>query len=285
MPRVSTSLPREFVVFDTETTGMPPGCRLLEIGALKVRGDRVVDSFQSLAFPETTIPPGVTAIHGIGDAMVADAPEVGDVLADFFRWAGPGTPLVGHNVAFDGRVLAAECVRLGLPIPEHPLHCTLRAARLLLKRPSHALEALVDDLGLPRGTHHRALEDARHAFDLLLRMTEVAGGAFRWSALGRGRPLTAHVPEPPSRARALRVLEEARDQGEAVVLRYRPNGSHPFECRVTPRFLYRRSRHEWLEALCHRDCLYKSYRLDRVAAARPEPGAPPVAVRRVRRRA
>jgi len=45
------SLPREFVVFDTETTGMPPGARLVEIGGLKIRGNNVVDRFERLVNP------------------------------------------------------------------------------------------------------------------------------------------------------------------------------------------------------------------------------------------
>ena len=64
------ALPREFVVFDTETTGMPPGARLVEIGALKVRGHHVVDRFESLVYPECPIPPSVIRIHGIDDRMV-----------------------------------------------------------------------------------------------------------------------------------------------------------------------------------------------------------------------
>jgi DNA polymerase III epsilon subunit family exonuclease len=270
-------LGREFVVFDTETTGMPPAGRLVEIGALKVRGGHVVERFERLVFPECPIPPQVTAIHGIRDADVAAADDAGLVVKDFIAWAGSSL-LVGHNVAFDAAIVAAECRRFGIPPPDNPTWCTLRAARSLLRRPSHSLEALVLDLGLPPASHHRALADAEHTLNLLWNMTESAGE--RLKLFGHGRVLSDHAPEPVTLPAAHEILREAHDTGEAVGLKYRLASGWLAQCQVTPRFFYRRSGQLWMEALCHEDCFFKSYRLDRVVAARLCHDAAPVELRR-----
>jgi len=272
-------LPREFVVFDTETSGMPPGGRLVEIGAIRVRGGHVVDRFQRLVFPEGPIPEQVIAIHGIDDAMVADAPSADEVLPEFLAWADRA-PLLGHNVAFDARVLACEAQRYGLPLPRNRMLCSLRAARRLLKRKSHALEALVDDLGLPRGTHHRAMEDAEHTLHLYWKMLELLGAECSASAFETGRTLDGYFEEQPSLPPSRGVLREAADHGEAVELRYRGRTGSPFQALVTPRLFYRRGKSTFMEALCHHSGWYKSYRVDRVVAAQLRPEAAPAELRR-----
>lgn len=258
---------------------MPPSGRLVEIGALKVRGAQVVERFERLVFPEGPIPPAVTEIHGIRDADVADAAAAPEVLRAFFAWAG-AAPLLGHNVSFDAAVLAAECARFGLPPPDNATFCTLRAARSLLQRPSHALAALVEDLGLPPGQHHRALADAEHTLHLYWRILELTAGRLKPGAFGRGRRLSEHAPENAPLPPQAEILREASLTGEAVDLRYRAASGFVVPLRVSPRFFFRRGGQNWMEALCHEDCWYKTYRLDRVIGARACPDAAPVAARR-----
>lgn len=272
-------LPREFVVFDTETSGMPPSGRLVEIGAIRVRGKTVVDRFQQLVFPESPIPEQVIAIHGIDDSMVAEAPTADTVVADFLRWVDKA-PLFGHNVAFDARVLAGEAERFDLQLPNVQTYCTLRAARRLLKRKSHALEALVDDLGLPRGLHHRAMEDAEHTLHLYWKMQEVLGSDCTEAAFDTGRRLDSYREEQPRLPISRQVLRDAADLGEAIEMRYRTASGTLFPALVSPRLFYRRGKSTFMEALCHHDGWYKSYRLDRVSAARPCPDAAPGHLRR-----
>ncbi len=270
---------REFVVFDTETTGMPPGGRLVEIGALKVRGGTVVERFERLVFPEAPIPPEVIAIHGITDAMVADAPDARAVVSDFLAWIGDA-PLLGHNVSFDAAIVAAECRRFGLTLPDNPTWCTLRAARGLLKRRSHSLQSLVTELGLPPAEHHRALSDAQHTLHLWWRLCEVGGADGRGSDAARGKKLSQFAPQEPRLLERDEMLRDASLLGEAVDLSYRLATGRLSALRVTPRLFYLRGGHLWMEALCHEACYYKSYRLDRVAGARMSLDAPPITPRR-----
>ncbi|HEV7843605.1 MAG TPA: exonuclease domain-containing protein, partial [Pyrinomonadaceae bacterium] len=98
----------DFVVVDLETTGAktPPG-RIMEIGAYKVHGGRVQAEFQTLINPETSIPPFISRLTGITEAMVRSAPLFSEVAADWLEFAGDAM-LVAHNSHFDVRVLNYE---------------------------------------------------------------------------------------------------------------------------------------------------------------------------------
>src|ERR1043166_4426579 len=70
-----------FCVFDLETTGgSPEESRITEIGAVKVRGGEVIGEFATLVNPGVPIPPAITYLTGITNAMVLPAPEIGSVL-------------------------------------------------------------------------------------------------------------------------------------------------------------------------------------------------------------
>lgn len=272
-------LPREFVVLDTETTGSPPGARIVELGALHVRDGAIARAFESLVFPECPVPPAMTAIHGIADGDVAGAPAAAEVVPAFLAWLGP-LPILAHNAPFDAGMLAGECARLGLGIPGNPLLCTLRAARLLLPGRSHSLEALVASLGLPAARHHRAMDDARHALDLFGWLRDRACGTEAAEAFRTGGTLRDRAPQSPRLARSHLFLRDAAAGGEAVDLTYLLATGRVAFVRVTPRFFYLQEGFGFMEGLCHRDRHCKTYRLDRILAARLQPGAEPVAVRR-----
>ena len=262
------SLPREFVVFDTETTGMPPGARLVEIGGLKIRGNNVVDRFERLVNPECPIPPAVIRIHGIDDKAVVGAATADEVVEEFLQWAGKA-PLVGHNVQFDATMLACEAALYGFTLPDNPTYCTLRASRRLLKRKSHALQALVAELGLPAAEHHRALADAEHTLNLMRKMEMMFGSEFNTSSMGRGRELNGFTPETIRLPAQREFLREAATSGEAIEMTYRLRHGGIFKTMVSPRFFYRSGRYLWMEALCHDRHFYKTYRIDRIVEARP----------------
>ncbi len=273
------AFPRDFVVFDTETTGAPPGARLVEIGALRVRGRTVVERFEALVFPECPIPPEVIRVHGITDDDVADEESAAAVLPRFLEWCGD-RPLVAHNASFDAAMIAAECLRLGLEPPGNRVLCTLRGARRLLRQPSYSLVNLVQNLGLPPAQHHRALDDASHAYHLLLHLLDTAPEENEEGAFGRGRPLSSYAPDPPRLNAKRQVLREAADRHEVVDIHYMMRDQRVIPLRVSPRFFFRRGNSLVMEALCHHDYFYKSYRLDKVVQAHPCPDALPAVVRR-----
>jgi len=272
-------MPREFVVFDTETTGMPPGARLIEIGAVRVRGHSVIDRFQELIFPEQPIPERVIAVHGIHDEAVRESKPASEVLPRFFTWLG-GTSLIGHNVSFDAAMLASECLRLGISAPENRTYCTLKAARILLKRRSHSLQNLAQEFRFQTGRSHRASDDAETTLQLLWKLQEIGGTQFRFQQLGSGLPVEHYSPQTPKIPQSKKSLIQAACLGEAVDMHYRLANGHMVETRVSPRYFFQRRDGVIMEAFCHISHFYKNYRLERIQAAFPCPDTSAPKVRR-----
>ena len=159
-------------VIDFETTGISPGqgARATEVAIVLLEQGQVVGRFQSLMKTGAWIPPFITQLTGITNAMVNAAPDAAQVMADAARFVGDA-PMVAHNAAFDSKFWQAELALAGLPAPQ-PFACTvLLSRRLYPQAPSHQLGTLVDYHGLPRtGQAHRALADAEMAAALLARM-------------------------------------------------------------------------------------------------------------------
>ena len=159
-------------VIDFETTGISPGqgARATEVAIVLLEGGVVVDRFQSLMKTGAWIPPFITQLTGITNAMVNAAPAAAEVMAQAARFVG-NAPMVAHNASFDSKFWQAELALAGLPAPQ-PFACTvLLSRRLYPQAPSHKLGVLVVYHGLPRtGQAHRALADAEMAAALLARM-------------------------------------------------------------------------------------------------------------------
>ena len=157
----------EFIVLDTETTGIAVGSRLVEVAALHVKDGAVVRQFQSLVNPEMRIPLVVQRVHGITDAMVAGAPKAAAVLARFAAFVA-GHTLVAHNASFDFRILAGEYGRVQVAPPGCALYCSLSLARAVFpEAPNHKLGTLASVLKLSHPPAHRALADCFTTMELL----------------------------------------------------------------------------------------------------------------------
>lgn len=157
-----------YVVVDVETTGgRPPYDRVIEIGAVKVKHGQIVDEFQSLIHPRRSIPQGITALTGISNSMVKDAPGFEDV-ADRFLAFLDGSIFVAHNASFDYGFISSEYTRLERRF-RFPKLCTV--AQMRRHYPGHgsySLGVISREYGINLKNHHRALDDARAAAELLL---------------------------------------------------------------------------------------------------------------------
>ena len=166
-----------FVVLDLETTGLSPDRdRITEIGAVKVRGGEVLGELRTFVHPGGPIPPAITAVTGITDAMVRDAPDVAAVLPTVLRFLGDAV-FVAHNARFDLAFLRAAAAAVGLPPPEPPVIDTARLARRLLADEVRNLRLATIAAHLRTRTRpeHRALADARATVDVLHGLLERAG--------------------------------------------------------------------------------------------------------------
>ena len=101
------------MVVDLETTGgAPDGGGITEIGAVKVRGGEQLGEFATLVNPGVPIPPFITVLTGITQAMLAPAPPIEEVLPSLLEFLA-GAVLVAHNAPYDaglpqGRLRAAR---------------------------------------------------------------------------------------------------------------------------------------------------------------------------------
>ncbi|MBW8824749.1 MAG: GIY-YIG nuclease family protein, partial [Acidobacteria bacterium] len=166
-----------FCVVDLETTGgSPADCRITEIGAVKLRGGACLGTFATLVNPGVAVPPNITVLTGITDAMVRPAPRVEAVLPSFLEFAA-GTVLVGHNVRFDLSFLHAAAARAGYDRLANRSIDTCALSRRLFadEMPNHRLATLAERLRLPHRPTHRALDDALATGHLLHVLLERAG--------------------------------------------------------------------------------------------------------------
>ena len=167
-----------FVVVDLETTGTSPnaGAMITEIGAVKIRGGEVLGEFHTLVNPGSPIPPFITVLTGITDAMVAPAPLFSEVLPGFLEFCGSSdeTILIAHNAPFDIGFLKAAAESYSYSWPSFRVLDTVKIARKTLAKdetPNVKLGTLAQYFGLEEPPTHRALDDARatvHIFHHLL---------------------------------------------------------------------------------------------------------------------
>lgn len=229
----------DLVAIDTETTGLWWGERLVELGAVRFRGDRVIARWRTLVDPCRSIPEGVSKIHGLSDADVAGAPRAREVLRKLLAFC-EGAVLLAHNATFDRDILATELARAGMDAPESlKVGCTWRLAkRTIAVAPRYGLAALASHLGFPTESPHRALADAELTRRLYL------------ECLGRGAELSDDLTFPLAGAvrrvrdlpRSLRPLRVAKALGHAVTLSVSPlvEGEEPMELRGVPALFYAR---------------------------------------------
>ncbi|MGH8012308.1 MAG: exonuclease domain-containing protein [Candidatus Binataceae bacterium] len=164
-----------YVVVDLETAATPaiPGA-IIEIGAYRMEGRRITDSFQSLVRPRMPIPRFVSGLTSITNEMVNAAPPIEAVLPAFRDFLGDAV-MVAHNAQFDHSYLDCEFRRLfGLGLT-NPVLCTIRLARRLLPSVKRRrLDLLAGHFGLSTEGRHRGLGDARMAAELLAIFIEMA---------------------------------------------------------------------------------------------------------------
>jgi len=166
-----------FCVLDLETTGASPEmCAITEVGAIKVRGGECLGTFQTLVNPGAAIPPAITVLTGITEAMVLPAPPIDEVLPALLEFVG-GSVVVGHNVRFDLAFLHAAMRRSQRPRLANRWTDTCAIARRLVRDEVRdcRLLTLANHFRLPHQPCHRALDDALATADLLHALLERAG--------------------------------------------------------------------------------------------------------------
>lgn len=167
-----------FCVLDLETTG---GSRnddtITEIGVVKVRGGECLGTFHTLVNPGRAIPPRITMLTGLTDAVVGTAPRIETVLGSLMDFLGDAV-FVAHNAAFDLGFVRAALTRDDRGEYRPVVVDTAMLARRLLRDevPDVKLSTLASRLRLDHTPTHRALDDALATTDLLHLLIERSTG-------------------------------------------------------------------------------------------------------------
>lgn len=162
----------DYVVVDLEATGakMPPN-RVIELGAYRIRGGRIVDNFLTLVNPEIPIPRFVISLTGITNEMVKAAPVFADLAPRWLDFVSDAV-LVAHNAPFDTSFLNHEISRV---YPGHRMinaHlCTVRLSRRVFPGlTNYRLDTVADHFSIPISHRHRAGSDALATAEVFLHL-------------------------------------------------------------------------------------------------------------------
>lgn len=162
---------------DTETTGIGPLHRIVEIGLVQVIDRAIIESlnFQVYLNPDRAVDESAYAVHGLSDDFLSNQPRFESIESDLINRI-QGTDLYIHNAAFDVAFLDREWARLGLKTRVESIaqvKDTLAMARVLYPAQKNSLDALCKRFGIDSShrTLHGALLDAQLLAQVYLAMT------------------------------------------------------------------------------------------------------------------
>ncbi len=159
-----------FVVVDVETTGFSPrDGGITEIAMIKVRNGLLWEEYTTLVNPLMPIPDEITALTGIDDEMVVDAPTANEVAPAIAEFLGGGV-FTAHNAPFDLGFVNSTLAKGRIERIQNPVLCTCKLARRLLPNLySKSLGPVAQYLGIRNSQRHRAAGDAYATAQVLIR--------------------------------------------------------------------------------------------------------------------
>ncbi|WP_427138561.1 PolC-type DNA polymerase III [Psychrobacillus psychrodurans] len=164
-----------YIVFDVETTGLSATYdKIIELAAVKMQNGNIIDKFERFVNPHHALSATTIELTGITDEMVRNAPEIEQVIKDFYEFIGDGI-IVAHNASFDMGFLYEGYRRTGIDHFNHPVIDTLELARFLHpEMKSHRLGTLTKKFNIELTQAHRAIFDCEATGYLLLHLLKEA---------------------------------------------------------------------------------------------------------------
>ena len=162
----------DFVAFDIETSDFDfESSQIIDIAAVRVRNNVVVDEFHSLVACSRPISAQATDVHGYTDADLVGAPPISEVWQRFREFVGNDLVVAHNGQEFDVPVLRRACGHLD-GFDELVFYDTLPLARRLVDG-SVKLTYLAGRYNIAPGREHHALDDARSLAAVVPRLNEL----------------------------------------------------------------------------------------------------------------
>lgn len=162
----------EYAIVDIETTGSYAGDNgITEIAIIIHNGEHILEKFETLVNPGTSIPYHIQTLTGIDDDMVAKAPSFKQIAKTVYTLLHKRV-FIAHNVNFDYSFLNQELQRAGYDW-KAPKLCTVRLSRKIFPNlASYSLGKLCQNLGIPIYHRHRAMGDVEATVTLFERLMQ-----------------------------------------------------------------------------------------------------------------
>ena len=167
-----TNWHENYTVVDVETTGLSPQKDdIIELSALKVRDNKVVEEFSTLLKSSKGVNNFISGLTGITNSMLNNAPIIEDVLPEFLAFIGNDI-ILGHNVNFDMRFIKAKTQLVLNKMVENSIMDTMIFAKRNLELPNFKLTTIAQYYDIDTKNNHRGLKDCYITFEVYNKLRE-----------------------------------------------------------------------------------------------------------------
>lgn len=166
-------LGKTFCVFDLETTGFAPeNDRIIEIGAVRIRDGKFIDTFNTYIDPKRPIPEKIITLTGIKDSDVMGQPTIEQVLPDFYKYT-QDCILVGQNVQFDYGFISVNGAKQDIYFENEMMDTIVLAKKYVPTLKKYNLAKLTKYFNVENLSAHRGIYDAIATAEVFIKLVKM----------------------------------------------------------------------------------------------------------------
>lgn len=163
-------LPENYTIIDIETSGLMPLCdEIIELSALKIRDNKIIDEFSSLVKPDEEIDEFITELTGITNNMVKNAPKIDGIIEKFINFISDDI-IIGYNINFDINFVYDDYKRLYNKDFSNNFVDIMRICKKACSLPNYKLKTVANSYNISIDGHHRGLNDCYIAYEVFNRI-------------------------------------------------------------------------------------------------------------------
>lgn len=161
----------DYIILDLETSSLDVhSCDILEVGAIKIKDGKIIDSFSSLVRPVSDINQEALNVNKLDLSELETAPADDVVIPDFFRFLG-NNEIKGYNIdRFDWPILKRYALKYNYPLDNLVDDILLLARQKLHFLPNRNLSTVASYLQIDSSKAHRAIEDCEITLNAYLKI-------------------------------------------------------------------------------------------------------------------